>query len=174
MVKNKKLLETLYECVKRNGQCNGCFYGCGDDAPACMLHLMNDILFFFNNPVPSSDARVLPLEELEEILSDKKDHLAFAEFISSIHVAKPVIRSVSLSGNTIILYDPNTDERDQFTKNEYYSNIRVWSSKPTDKLRNDTPWIPIDGNTTDDSPSEPSSKTSDILKFAHKRLQNIP
>ena len=173
MVTNKKLLETLYTCVKKNGECSGCFYGDGEDKPHCMFQLMNDILFFFNNPVPSPDARVLTLDELEEILSDKKDHLAFAEFISSIHVAKPVIRSVSMSGNVIVLYDPNTDERDQFTKNEYYSNVRVWSAKPSDKLRNDTPWIPIDGH-TDEPSQEPSTKTSDILKFAHKRLQNIP
>ncbi len=172
MIRNKKLLETLYECVKRNGECKGCFYGDGTEAPSCMFHLMNDVLFFFNNPVPSKDAHVLSLEELEEALSDRKDHLAFAEFISSIHVAKPVIRSVQMSQNVITLYDPNTNEKDQFLKSDYYTSFRVWSAKPTDKLRNDTEWIPLDGHLYDEQTDEKTSKTTDILRFAHNRLQN--
>ena len=172
MIRNNKLIETMYQCVKSNGECRGCFYGDGDEQPSCMLQMMNDLLFFFNNPVPSKTARVLTLEELEGILADKKDHLAFAEFISSIHVAKPVIRSVTMSGNTITLYDPNTDEKSIFTKGEYYTHFRVWSTKPTDVLRNETPWIPLDGQ-QDDEPTETATKTTNIMRFAHDRLKNI-
>ena len=177
MVKNNKLLETLFKCTKENktkGECKGCFYGDGTNAPSCMLNMMNDILFFFNNPVPDPYAKIIPLEELEEILSDKKDHLAFAEFISTIHVAMPVIRSISMSRNVITLYDPTTNEKDQFIKDEYYAKFRVWSSKPTDSLRNTTPWIPIDGQLYDDIPQEKASKTTDILRYVNSMVSNKP
>lgn len=174
MVRNNKLIETLQKCVKENrayGYCKGCFYGDGtsnsEEKPQCMLNLMNDILFFFGNPVPDDSARVLTLEELEEILSDRKDHLAFAEFISSIHVAKPVIRIVKSSGNFISLFDPQNNENDSFNKSDYYTTFRVWSTKPTDKLRNDTPWEEITSSTTDNSPIN-ESKTASILNYVRR------
>ena len=166
MVKNNKLIETLYKCVKDNstlGACRGCFYGDGEYTDACKLHLMNDLLFFFGNPVPDPNAYVLSLTEVEDAVSDKKDHLAFAEFISSIHVAKPVIRIVKVSGNFITLYDPQTDETDSFNKNDYYTNVRVWSSKPTDKLRNETKWELLEEMASNDNTQVTRSKTESIL-----------
>lgn len=169
MVKNKRLLETLYACVKKNGSCNGCFYGDGYDQPQCMLRLMNDILFFFKNPVRQSDAHVMPLEELEEALSDKKDHLCFAEYINTIHVATPVIRTITLKQNVFTLYDPSTEESNQFLKDEYYTKFRVWSTKPTDTVRNSTEWIPIDGyQYSTDNSSQKQTKTQSILEFIKK------
>ena len=168
MVRNNKLLETLFRCTKDNTTleaCRGCFYGDGSDSPHCIFTLMNDILFFFGNPVPSPNAHIIPIEELEEILSDRKDHLAFAEFINTIHVAKPVIRTVTSSGNFINFLDPQTNETESFNKSDYYARFRVWSTKPTDKLRNDTPWIPIDGQRyTEDDPT-PTTKTQNILNY---------
>ena len=174
MVKNNKLIETVFECVKRNGVCKGCFYGDGNDMPSCMFHMMNDVLFLFNNPVPQSTAHVLTLEEVEDTLSDRKDHLAFAEFISSIHVAKPVIRTVKMSGNFITLFDPTTNESDTFNKAEYYTSFRIWSSKPTDKLRNETQWTPMDGHAYDEEPAQNLSKTATLLKRAYSMTQNTP
>lgn len=168
MVKNNKLLETLYKCVKGNGACSGCFYGEGYDQPQCMLHLMNDLLFFFKNPVPSSEAKILSLDELEEALSDHKDHLAFAEFISTIHVAQPVIRTISMKGNFVTLHDPQTNETDTFSKQDYYIQFRVWSTKPTDTLRNATKWESRDGMDEDDTPTKKSTKTTDLLNFISK------
>lgn len=171
MIKNNNLLETLHKCVKQNttkGACTGCFYGqSSDDQPSCMLSLMNDVLFFFSNPVPDPNAYILSLEELEEVLADRKDHLAFAEFISNIHVAKPVIRIVKSSGNFITLYDPQTSESDSFNKLEYYSSFRVWSSKPTDTIRNSTPWENLDYSETDNS-SINQSKTASIINYVRK------
>ena len=174
MVKNPKLLETLFKCVKENkstGTCRGCFYGSGEaeyDSPkACMLNLMNDILFFFGNPYPDQNAHVLSLEEVEEILSDKKDHLAFFEFISSIHVAKPCIRVVKSSGNFILLFDPQTNENNQFNKSEYLSAFRIWSTKPTDTLRNATPWDTTQ-TLSDNNSANIQSKTSSILSYISK------
>ena len=83
MVKNNKLIETLHRCVKNQFNCKGCFYGDGSNIPSCMFSLMNDVLFFFRDPVPSTSAYVLPLQELEEKLADKKDHIAFCEYINS-------------------------------------------------------------------------------------------
>ena len=172
MVRNNKLIETLYTCVKNQGSCKGCFYGDGYDQPNCTFHLMNDILFFFGNPVPDPNAHVIPLEELQEILADKKDHIAFSEFISTIHVAKPVIRTVKAQGNFITLYDPQTEETDTFNISDYYTHFRVWSSKPSDSLRNSTPWVPIDGyQYTDNSPIN-RTKTSDLLRYVKKASQN--
>ena len=171
MILNNKLLETMTTCVKKNGECSGCFYGDGEDKPNCMLHLMNDMLFFFGNPVPSETAKVLSLEELEEALSDRKDHLSFAEYISSIHVPTPVIRTVKMSGNIIDLYDPNTDTHNQVLKTEYYTKFRVWSTKPTDKLRNATPWVSIDGHTDEEQP-ETSTKTTNLLRYIHNMTSN--
>ena len=169
MVKNKKLLETLFTCVKSNGSCKGCFYGDGYDQPSCMLHLMNDVLFFFKNPVPSKDATVMPIEELEEALSDRKDHLCFAEFINTIHVAQPLICTITLKQNVFTLLDNETGDSWQFLKDEYYSKFRVWSTKPTDILRNETEWIPIDGyQYNSDTPKEKVTKTQSILEFIKK------
>ena len=169
MVKNKKLLETLYSCVKQNGSCKGCFYGDGYEQPTCMLHLMNDILFFFKNPVPSSEAQVLPMEELEEALSDHKDHLCFAEFINSIHVTQPLICTITLSRNVFTLHDPENDETHQFIKDDYYTHFRVWNTKPTDTLRNSTEWVPIDGyQYSTDNPPTKQTKTQSILEFIKK------
>ena len=170
MVKNNKLLETLFKCVKGKGQCKGCFYGDGTEIPTWMLNLMNDVLFFFGNPVPDQNAHIIPLEELEEILSDKKDHLAFAEFISDIHVAKPVIRSVSMQRNVIYLFDPTMNEKDSFLKDEYYTKFRIWSTKPTDKLRNETEWVPIDG-IYDEPLQEKDTKTTSIMRYVQSMTQ---
>lgn len=169
MVKNKKLLETLYNCVKYGGSCKGCFYGDGYDQPSCMLHLMNDVLFFFKNPVPSNDATVMPIEELEEALADHKDHLCFAEFINTIHVAQPLICTITMKQNVFTLLDNETGESRQFLKDEYYTRFRVWSSKPTDAIRNSTEWIPIDGyQYTTDNQQKPQTKTQSILEFIKK------
>lgn len=168
MIRNKRLFETLYECVKRNGNCKGCFYGDGSEAPSCMFTLMNDILFFFKNPVPSKDARVLLLPELEDILADKKDHLCFGEFINTIHVAQPFIRTITLKQNVFTLFDPTTDETDQFLKNEYYTKFRIWSTKPTDTLRNNTEWTPMDESMYVTEASKPKTKTEAIFEFIKK------
>lgn len=169
MVKNKKLLETLFTCVKQQGSCKGCFYGDGYDQPQCMLHLMNDVLFFFKNPVPSKEAYVLSIEELEETLSDHKDHLCFAEYINSIHVAQPLICTVTLKQNVFTFIDASTSESHQFIKDEYYTKFRVWSTKPTDTLRNTTEWTPIDGyQYITDNQSSPQTKTQSILDFIKK------
>ena len=168
MVKNNKLIETLFSCVKYHGQCKGCIYGDSLDPYSeypCVFHLMNDILFFFRNPVPSPTAYVLPLEELEENLSDKKDHLAFIEYINSIHVATPAIRTISSQRNFINLYDPQTQQTEQYNKSDYYTRFRVWSTKPTDKLRNETPFTSSDGyDSTDNSPIN-QSKTANLLRY---------
>lgn len=169
MVKNKKLLETLFKCTQKQGACNGCFYGTPEEQPDCIFHLMNDILFFFGNPVPDNEAHVLSLDEVKEVLGDKKDHLCFAEFISSIHVAKPVIRTATLSGNFITLFDPQTNESDSFNIQDYYTTVRIWSSKPTDPLRNNTPWET--DQYTDDSPIN-RTKTSDILRYVSNMTTN--
>ena len=175
MLKNNKLLETLARCVhdnKRLGNCRGCYYGDGttditEAKPQCMLNLMNDVLFFFGNPYPDPEARILSLHEVEEAIADKKDHLAFCEFISSIHIAKPCIRIVKSSGNFISLFDPQTNENDSFNKSEYYTSFRIWSTKPTDKLRNDTPWEVLESMASDNS-ANIQSKTEAILSFISK------
>ena len=170
MVKNNKMLETLFACAKQKGACKGCIYGEGDEYDkSCVYRLMNDLLFFFKNPVPSPDAHVMALDELEEALADHKDHLAFCEYISSIHVATPVIRTVSTKGNFINFYDNETNTMEQYSKSEYGVKFRVWSTKPTDKLRNDTPWTPLNefDTPTDNSPKN-RSKTADILNFIQR------
>lgn len=169
MVKNKKLLETLFTCVKSNGSCKGCFYGDGFNQPQCMLHLMNDMLFFFKNPVPSKEAHVMSYEELEDSLSDHKDHLCFAEYINSIHVAQPFICTITLKQNVFTLYDPESQDSHQFLKDEYYTKFRVWSTKPIDSIRQSTEWIPIDGyQYSTDNPSQKVTKTQSILDFIKK------
>ena len=169
MVKNNKLIETLHRCVKNQYNCKGCFYGDGSDIPSCMYSLMNDVLFFFRDPVPSPSAYVLPLEELEEKLADRKDHVAFCEYINSIHVPTPIIRSISSKGNFINVYDPQDNSNQQYNKSDYYTKFRVWSTKPTDTLRNSTPFTPSDGYQydTDNSPIN-SSKTADLLRYIDK------
>ena len=169
MVKNNKLIETLFTCVKNKNNCKGCFYGDGSTIPECQYHLMNDILFFFRNPVPSKDATVIQIEDLQEALSDKKDHLCFAEFINSIHVAQPVIRTITLKKNVFTLHDPQSNETDQFLLSDYYTKFRVWSTKPTDALRNSTPFAPSDGSLYEDEPSPINqSKTESLLNFIQK------
>ena len=172
MVTNNKLLETLFTCTKYHGNCKGCFYGDSSDQPDCIFHLMNDLLYFFGNPVPNDNAQILPLEQLQEMLSDRKDHIAFAEYINSIHVATPVIRTISRKGNFITLYDPQTNTSESFNVSDYYTMFRVWSEKPSDKLRNATPWTPINEfQSTDDSPIN-HSKTSDIFRYVSNMTQN--
>lgn len=166
MVRNNKLLETLFSCAKQKGFCKGCIYGDGEDKQ-CVYALMNDILFFFKNPVPSDTATIIPLEELEEILSDRKEHLAFSEFINSIHVAQPSIRTISMKGNFINLYDNETNTLESFNKSDYYSTFRIWSTKPTDSLRNKTPWENSIDSPADNSPIN-KSKTANILDFISK------
>lgn len=172
MVKNNKLLETLFTCAKSNGTCNGCFYGDGSEVPSCMLHLMRDLLFFFNNPVPSPTAHVLTLEELDEACADRKDHIAFCEYINSIHVATPVIRTVIRKGNFINLFDPQTNTNEQFNISDYYIKIRVWSDKPSDTLRNETPWTPINEFAETDTTPINHTKTSDIMRYVSKMKQS--
>ena len=172
MVKNNKLIETLFSCVKQHGQCKGCIYGDSldpySDSP-CVFNLMNDLLFFFRNPVPSPSAYVLPLEELEEILADRKEHIAFIEYINSIHVATPAIRTITQKGNFINVYDPQTNETEQWNKSDYYTRFRIWSTKPTDSLRNSTPFVPTDGYQydTESSPIN-QSKTANLLRYIDK------
>ena len=170
MVKNNKMLETLYACAKQKGSCKGCVYGDGNDYDkSCVYALMNDLLFFFKNPVPSETAHVMTIDELQEALSDRKDHLAFCEYINSIHVATPVIRTVSIKGNFINLYDNETNTLEQYNISEYYVKFRIWSTKPTDKLRNSTEWKPLNeyDTPTDNSPKN-RSKTADLLNFIQR------
>ena len=130
---------------------------------------MNDVLFFFKNPVPSEDAHILAITEVEEALSDRKDHLCFCEFINTIHVAQPIICTLTLSKNVFTLYDPQTEESHQFIKDDYYTRFRVWSTKPTDTLRNATEWIAIDGyQYSTNNPSGKVTKTQELLNFIRK------